>query len=191
MKSAPATAPSSPDDLEVVRAAQSGAAWAQEVLVRRNFGLVRGMAYRLLGSSRELDDVVQEVFVQMLRSLRRVGDPALFRTWLGRVTMNVAISSLRERRRQRRWSELHRSMPLDTLPHASGASPELLGELRAVYRALDQLPEKRRIVLILRRIEELELTEIAAMMNTSLATIKRWLSRADRELAEAMEKGSA
>lgn len=138
---------------------------------------VRRVLARILGMGDELCDALQECFFRAFRSIDAVEDPKALKSWAMRVAVNVALDQLRQRRR-RRWLVLVGS---DTWrePSVPTASNELRAVLRATYRVLDRLPDDERVVFALRRIDGMELADVARVCGVSLATVKRRLSRAE------------
>jgi len=180
---------SRPTDGALVLAAREGDMRAKKALFERYVGVASGQAYRLLGRDQDLDDVVQESFVKAFASLERLLNPQAFASWFASIVTGTAVSIIRRRRLLARLglSRLE-PIPLDSLV-GSTAPPDVAMELRTVYAAIDSLPTRERVVLILRRVEELELDEIARRTGWSLATVKRDLVRATARLTFATEEG--
>lgn len=170
------------DDVALVVAARDGDLQAQEALFRKCAPLVNGLAFRLMGNREDLDDLVQDSFLQAFRSLDRLKNPAAFRSWLSEIVVRMAYNLLRRRRLLARFG-LRTSAPVDVDALISPmAPPEVSCALAATYRVLQGLPAKVRVALVLRRIEGRQLGEVAALMGASLASVKRWLRTADRAL---------
>ena len=180
---------SRPADGALVIAAREGDMRAKKALFERYVGVASGQAYRLLGRDQDLDDVVQESFVKAFASLEKLLNPQAFASWFASIVTGTAVSVIRRRRLLARLglSRLE-PIPLDSLV-GSTAPPDVAMELRTVYAAIDSLPTRERVVLILRRVEELELDEIARRTGWSLATVKRDLVRATARLKFATEEG--
>jgi RNA polymerase sigma-70 factor (ECF subfamily) len=174
----------------LVAAAQRGELRAQEVLVKKYGLMVNGLCFRLLGSREDLDDLVQESFLQAFRSLKTLDKPEAFRGWLSAIVVRTAHNLIRRRRLMSRLGlRATRPVAVEDLI-APGAPLEAMFELGSIYRAVQGLPAKARIALVLRRIEGWQLDEVATLMGASLASVKRWLTDADRVLAaERTERG--
>lgn len=169
-------------DAALVLAARSGQRSAEEALYRRHARMVHGMAFRLMGSKADVDDLAQDAFVEALTNLASLEDPSAFSSWLGSIVVRTASKRLRRYRLMTRFG-LRRSEPidLDALP-LSLAPQDAAAELRLVYAVLEKLPVEERVALVLRRVEGLELKEIAERMELSLATVKRRLVAAETTL---------
>lgn len=174
-------------DEELVTRARGGDRRAKEQLFHRYVRRVSGIVYRLMGHDHDLEDIVQDTFVQAFDKLDKLQDPSAFAPWLLRMTTGTVIDLLRRRSMLRRlglWSK--ESFDLDTL--VSGSAPaEIALELRTVYSLLARFPVDERVVLVLRRVEELTLDEMAEYTGWSVATVKRRLSKAEQRL-DALSK---
>ena len=177
-----------PSDAALVLAARAGEEWAREALFRRYARLALGLAYRILPRDADLDDLVQDSFLAAFQRLDRLSNPQAFQAWLSSIVVRTAGKRLRRRRLQVRLGLL-RSEPLDVEQVLSrGAPPDIATELRAVYGLLDRLSVEERIALVLRRVERLEIPEIAEQMKLSTSTVKRRLSAAEARLERALER---
>jgi RNA polymerase sigma-70 factor (ECF subfamily) len=177
-----ARSPVGPSDAALVVAARAREGWAREALFRRYAPLVNGLAYRLLGRDSDLDDLVQDCFVQALESLERLGDPQAFVAWLQAVVVRTASKRIRRQQLMRRLGLLH-SDPIDvSLLVSREAPPDVAVELRAIYALIDDLPSRVRVPLLLRRVEGHSLDEVAALVGVSLATVKRRVAQGERYL---------
>lgn len=177
-----------PSDAALVLAARAGEEWAREALFRRYVRLALGLAYRLLPRDADLDDLVQDSFFAAFQRLDRLSNPQAFQAWLSSIVVRTAGKRLRRRKLQMRLGLL-RSEPIDVDQVVSrNAPPDVGAELRAVYGLLDQLSVEERIALVLRRVERLEIPEIAEQMKLSTSTVKRRLSAAEARLGRALER---
>ena len=169
-------------DGALVTAALDGDEKAKEALFRRHVGMVSGLALRLLGRDSELEDIVQESFTIAFGSLHKLERPQAFAAWLAAIVTRTTIATIRRRRLLARLG-LVRGEPvqIETLV-APSAPPDIAAELAAVYRLVTTLPLKERVVLVLRRVEELSLQEIVDQTGWSLAAVKRALVRAEGRL---------
>ena len=157
-----------------------------DAVFRRFAPYVARIGARLLGRSDEVDDLVQDVFLDALRGLRALREAGAIRAWLATVTVRRA-----RRRLQRRalWSMLglDRGAELDQIVDGS-ASPEARAETMAVYRALDGVAADARIAWILSVVEGHSLEEIAAICGYSRATAHRRIQTAQAGV-EAVLRG--
>jgi len=169
-----------------VQRAREGDARAFQELFRNHRRDVARLVGRLLGPRPEVEDVVQEVFIQVFRSLPNFRGDARFTTWLHRVTVNVTLMHLRAARsRPRLGNEL-----LDEPAAPEGDSPvdhaARNQRLRALYKILDTLSDKKRAVFILHDLDGVPAAQIAAMVDSPVLTVRTRLFYARREVYAAM-----
>jgi RNA polymerase sigma-70 factor (ECF subfamily) len=187
-----APAPAAMPTGELVVRARAGEVSAQQQLFDRHVQLVAGLVRRLIPDQPDLDDVVQDVFVRALESLPRQRDADAFAGWLRSITVHVVRNRLRRRRLLRRLGLVPRAEAPDderllTLVSPS-APPDVLVELRAVYRVVSRLEPNARTALILRRVEGLTVPEIAEELGCSLSTTKRWIAAAETQLDHELHR---
>ena len=177
-----------PTDAALVGAARAGESWAQETLFRRHARMALGLAHRLLPQDNEVDDLVQDCFVSALKRLSSLDNPQAFAAWLGSIVVRAVGKRLR---RRRLLSRLGLRVPEEIDPDAI-AAPSVPGdvavELRRVYAIVAQLPAQARVALVLRRVDGLEVPEIARRMGVGLSTVKRRLKLAEEILERSRER---
>jgi RNA polymerase sigma-70 factor (ECF subfamily) len=173
------------DDPALVAGVIAGRADAASALYERHVEAIERLVYRLLGPDTELEDVVHDVFLRALESIKRLRDPAALRPWLFGIAIRVVRIRIQRRMRQR-WLKI---MPPESVPEVA-TTPDLgIGEaMKDVYGILQQLPADERIALVLHRVEGLALEEAAANCETSVATFRRRLARAETKFFARAEK---
>ena len=190
--SAPALDPVNEADLiERCRAVDSPGGHAQrsahDEFYHRFRRQVAGNLYRVLGDRNDLDDLVQEVFVIAFRGLDRFRGDARLSTWLYRICVNVALGRIRTRKRRPTaigvldLDAVPADPSLTERPETPDRSLERRRDQERVYRALEQLAPKKRIVLYLHEIEGLDLKEIAYLVESNPVTVRTRLFYARRE----------
>jgi RNA polymerase sigma-70 factor, ECF subfamily len=171
-----------PTDAALVIAARAGEAWAQEALFRRHARMALGLAHRLLPHDQEVDDIVQDCFVSALQRLGSLDNPQAFAAWLGSIVVRMVGKRLRRRRLLARLG-LRAPEEIDADAVAAPSAPgDVAVELRRVYALLTHLPTEARIALVLRRVDGLDVPQIAVKMGLSLSTVKRRLKVAEEYL---------
>lgn len=163
-------------DAELVAAYVAGAEWASRAIWDRFSPFVRRVLARAMGPGQDVEDLVQEAFIRLYRQMPTLRDPSSLRNFLLTIVTRVVQTELRVRW-FRRWLGLVDS---GELPELEAEPPDLEGRaaIERFYVILDGLSPKLRSAFILRHVEGLELTDVAAALSVSLATIKRWLQRA-------------
>lgn len=171
------------EDLALVEQAQAGDRDALGELFVRHSGTVRRLLASVVGPGADLDDLTQDVFVQVHRSLPRFRRESRFGTWLHRVTVNTAISHLR---RLRSGVVPTEPQAIDRLAAGDAADPHRahLGRemVRRLYRILDALTPKRRAAYALFEIEGRSIAEVADILGVPVAVAKSRIWFARREV---------
>jgi RNA polymerase sigma factor (sigma-70 family) len=165
-------------DEHLIRLAANDDEHSFELLVGRYQQAVFNTIYRYTGSSEDVQDLAQEIFLKVWRNAGKFKGKSKFSTWLYRITANHCINYRRKNRR--------RHISLDELT-ASGKMPESLKvqpdweqerRVRLVQKAVDELPERQRLALILAQFEGRSYKEIAEIMKVSLSSVESLIFRA-------------
>jgi RNA polymerase sigma-70 factor (ECF subfamily) len=164
---------------------QGGGALAFDAVFVRYAPYVASVGLRLLGRRDEVDDLVQDVFLEAYRGLRQVRDAGAVKGWLATIAVRQASRRLRRRRLAHHLGWRQTEADYES---AAGreASPEQRLQLARVYRALDQLPVKLRVPWVLRYIEGEPIERIAEACGISRATAHRRISAAHEALRKAV-----
>lgn len=175
----------------------SGIAYDSEELVRANIGWMLALAERLLRDRGLAEDVVQESFVRAFKGLAGFEGRSSLESWLHRITVNTALSKLRQRKRLAEQSidehlpEFDRFDCRIELPWAHLASVDEIIESedtrRQVCETIGELPDAYRLVLQLRDIEEYDTAEVASLLDISESNVKVRLHRARAALKKLLE----
>lgn len=188
----PHAAPQSGDDARTILAIRSGDRAAEERLYRKYAPSVLRTATRLLRSTEDARDVLQDTFLAAFERLTELDDPDAVAGWLRTICVRLVYRRFRRRK-------LLRTIGLDRtdedakleLQAAHDAGPDVRAELSLLDRALDALPSEEKIAWTLRYVEGLSLEEIAQTSGRSLATVKRRISAAESAVARFSETSSS
>lgn len=146
--------------------------------------LVYRVVYRLLRIQEDVDDAVQQTFIEVYKSLPGYEGKSKFTTWLYRIAVNVSIQHLRKRR-----SDTISDFDPEILPSESNKDNlEHLELHKQIETALDAIPIKKRVVVVLHDIEERTMEEIAAILNIPLGTVKSRLFHGRDEMRKKLQK---
>jgi len=170
----------------VVERARAGDEAAFNQLFRVHRDTVTRIIYRVLGPTpeAEVEDVVQDVFIHVFRSLKNFRGDARFTTWLYRLTTNVARMHIRKKRSRPRFAQVE--VPERGDEPESKARPDTATEsgrrVEALYALVQQLSDKKREVLVLHDFEGMPAKQIAEVVEAPVLTIRTRLFYARKEL---------
>ena len=183
-------------DLELVALAQEGQGAAYEVLVRRYSGRIHAIGLSMLREDAAARDIAQETFLSAWRKLHTFREHASFRAWLCRIATNACLMRMRYHRRRPEvplalpapgFSEIgeHERQVVDWSPLADKLmEDEELGQ--RIRAAIEDLPDKYRIVITLADYHQLSMKEIAESLDLSVSNVKTRLHRSRLAVREAM-----
>jgi RNA polymerase sigma-70 factor (ECF subfamily) len=176
-----------PREGALVQAARTGDRSAMRALYDLHVDAVFRLALRLLRVRSDAEDLVQDTFVAAFSNLGGLREDGAFGRWASRICVNRGRSMLR-RRSLLSFVGLETVLDEDTGGGLSspGAPAEVEVELRAIERALTDVPPVHRTAWILRHVEGHELEDVAEICACSLATIKRWLAATDAHLTRKL-----
>jgi RNA polymerase sigma-70 factor (ECF subfamily) len=173
-------------DVALAQAAVLGQAWAQRALWFRFAPMVYSLLRRTLGARQDPEDLLQEVFLRVYCRLDSLENPAALRSFIYSFALRVVSEELRRYRVRSRLAVLfHAGAEAPFTPHVDFEARELLGRIQAV---MDRMQPRHRAVFVLRRFEGMELTQVAASLDVSLATVKRDLGKANAFVARAIQR---
>ena len=176
------------DDEEFLRRLRVGEARAFEEMVIAYQHRVFGVAVRMLGNAAEAEEIAQEVFLRAHRALGNFRGEAKLSTWLYTIASRLCLTRLGSSERSMARQGEESLMRL----HASTGGPDAAleqSELEAaLHRAIAELPDDRRIVVVLRDVEGLSYEEIAAALDLELGTVRSRLHRARMDLKDKLER---
>ena len=172
--------------MELIDSLRRGESQAFETLVLTYQHRIFSIAARMLGDSAEAEEVAQEVFLRVHRSIQDFRGEAKLSTWLYAITSRLCLNRLKSGGRQHRAGEAPLMKIADPHPDA-GAILEASEMETALHRAIAELDEERRIVVVLRDLHGLSYEEIAAALKLELGTVRSRLHRARMEIKERVK----
>ena len=181
-------------DHSVIARCLSGDETGWEDLVRLYTRQVYGLCYRFTGSGSEAQDLTQEVFLRVFRTLRTFrADEGSFATWLTRVTRNLLIDHYRRSRQDRATESIEEQLPMleESGPAAAMRPDRAVAGREAseiLQRTLGRLSPDLREAVILRDLQEMEYREIAQVLGIPEGTVKSRINRGRAELARLLRR---
>src|SRR5262245_13645049 len=185
------------DEGELITRCRASERAAHDELYHRFRRQVAANLYRVLGDRTDLDDLVQEVFVIAFRGLDSFRGDARLSTWLYRICVNVALGRIRSRTRRPPpvggidLDAPNASSSLVDRPETPERALERAQDRARVYRALEKMAPKKRIVLYLHEIEGRDLKDIAYLVDSNPVTVRTRLFYARREFYRAIASDGA
>jgi RNA polymerase sigma-70 factor (ECF subfamily) len=155
-----------------------------EALLVESSRLAFRVAYSVLRHRQDAEDVAQEAFVRAHRRFRQLRERQRFRAWLVRMTWRLALDRQRTDRRRAQRERAHSIVDTTTGPLQQVLSRERGARL---WAAIDALPEKLRIALVLSGIEGYDVSEVATLLEVPQGTVKSRLFLARRRLKEQLQ----
>ena len=176
-------------DTETIQQVLDGNTAMFELLMRRYNERVYRAARSIVRDEQEAEDVMQQAYVNAFTHLRQFTGSAQFSTWLTRIAINEALARVRRQGRYEAFDDDHSTIEPFMSTNAA-PSPErqaFAGELRGLLEeAIDALPDGMREVFVLREVEGLSTSEVAACLGVSEDVVKTRLSRGRASLRQLL-----
>jgi len=170
------------DDATLMARLRDGEPEAFDALVERHRNWTVNMLWKMVGNRDDAEELAQEAFLRVYRARGRYRPEAQFRTWLRRIATNLALNHRRKKRPVRLADGEHASG--NRRPDEVTAGAELVQHL---WRALEALPARQRVALVLTRIEGGSYQEAAGAMNVSVEAVRSLIARARETLRARLE----
>jgi RNA polymerase sigma-70 factor (ECF subfamily) len=175
-------------DVQLMLGVKAGDEVSFELLLRKYRTPLVNFLYRMVHDTATAEDLAQEVFLRVYRARKEYAPSAKFTTWMFRIATNLALNSWRDGKYRRQEVSLDQSqdhgegeMPAMELPDSQPTiEHQLVARDRAavIRRAVDALPEKQRVAVLLHKYQELDYDEIAKVLECSESALKSLLFRA-------------
>jgi RNA polymerase sigma-70 factor, ECF subfamily len=172
-------------ETEAIEKCQQGDMTGLHVLYDLHRSKVLNLSWRILGSQHEAEDALQEVFIKVFDRIDHFRGESAFSTWIYRMTTNYCLDVLRRKK-------ILSFMGFESVPEVQDKKDSEkavnLGFSPVITKALEKLPEKQKICLLMREMDDLSYEDIALALQLSLGTVKSNIHRAKAFLKVALEK---
>jgi len=186
-------------DAELIRKALAGHVEAFNTIVWRWEKSLYNFVLRYIGDRDEGKDICQKTFIRAYHNLNRLRDPEKFSTWLYQIAVNICRDHLKKKKRQRLTSlerlqqdrngkEDYIAIPEPSHQTSPDAAAHNRGVVDIMQRALQEIPEAQRVVIVMKIYQELKFTEIAEILKTSDNTVKSRMYYGLRALRQVFKK---
>ena len=142
-----------------------------------------------LRNEADAEDIAQEVFIQVFRSIQQFKGDSLLSTWIYRIAVTKSLEFIRSKKRKKRFGFIQSLFTAENLPVAEpvdfchpGIQQEQKEEAALLFKMVDELPENQRTAFLLNKVEDLSYREIAAILKTSESAVDSLLQRAKQNL---------
>ena len=180
---------------ELILQLQQGDELAFKKLVDEWQDMVYNTALGIVQNADDADDITQEVFIQVYRSVSSFKGDSKFSTWLYRITLGKALDHEKKKKRKKRFGFVQSLFGGDGAEqvHAiefdhPGVQMEKKERAKELFNALQQIPDNQRIAFTLHKLEGQSYQEIAEIMNTTLYAVESLMSRAKTNLKKELKK---
>ena len=178
----------------LIERAKNGELEAFEALIIDYEQLVYNIVYRLMGNSEDTYDLSQETFIKVYTKINQFDGTSKFSTWLYRIATNTCLDELRRRRGKETFSLDQRiegeegSMHPEQEDKSENIENKIVEKEKAqiIQKALSEVNEKNREVLVLRDIQQLSYDEIAEILKISLGTVKSRIARGRQQVKKIL-----
>ncbi len=183
---------------ELIQGLRNGDELAFKYLVDNYQDRVYNTAIGIVQNAQDAEDVAQEVFIQVYRSIHNFKGESKLSTWLYRIATTRSLDLLRSRKSKKRFGLLQRlfgeeNEPLYELPDFNhpGIALDRKENAARLFRAIAQLPENQKIAFTLHKMEDLSYQEVSEVMKTSVPAVESLMHRAKQNLRKMLEKGDS
>jgi RNA polymerase sigma-70 factor (ECF subfamily) len=183
------------NELELIQQLRAGDELAFKSLVATYQDMVYNTALGIVQNAEDAEDVAQEVFIQVYRSIDQFKGDARLSTWMYRITTTKALDHIRSRKRKKRFAFITSLFgPNDELIHEPvdfqhpGVTLDRKEQAALLFRMIEQLPDNQKVAFTLHKTEGLSYQEIADVMQLSVSAVESLLFRARQNLRKLLEK---
>lgn len=183
------------NEFELIQGLRNGDETAFKYLVDTYQDRVFNTAIGIVQNAEDAEDVAQEVFIQVYRSIHSFKGEAKLSTWLYRIATTRALDQLRSRKSKKRFGFMQRlfgeeNEPLHEIPDFNhpGVALDRKENAAKLFRAIAQLPGNQKTAFTLHKLEDLSYLEISEVMQTSVPAVESLMHRAKQNLRKILEK---
>ncbi len=180
----------------IIQLLRNGDEKSFKLIFEQNHKKVINICYRFVGNREVAEDLTQEVFLEVFRSIKHFRKDSKLSTWIYRIATTRSIDYIRSQKSKKRFAFLTSISDdkevREKLPDTDSPNPEknVTNEetKQILYQAINKLPENQRIAFILSKYDELSYKEIAEILKTSLPAVESLIHRAKKNLGKKLHK---
>jgi len=184
------------NEIELVEKAQTGNVYSFEQLIYKYDKKILCLIISMVGNRDEAEDLYQEVFLRVYKSIRNFRKDSNFYTWIYKIAVNVCVNYRKKKKVNKIFVKVddykddEENRPVEFEDNTQELPSKKIEEEQLktmIKQAVDSLPEKQRIVFYLRHYQEKKIKEIAEIIGCSEGTVKNYLFRASEKLKKALK----
>ena len=186
------------NETDLIEGLRKGDETAFKFLVDTYQDRVFNTAIGIVQNAEDAEDVAQEVFIQVYRSIHSFKGESKLSTWLYRIATTRALDLLRSRKSKKRFGFMQRlfgdnNEPIHEIPDFNhpGVSLDQKENAAKLFKAIAQLPDNQKTAFTLHKLEDLSYQEISEVMKTSIPAVESLMHRAKQNLRKILEKESS
>ena len=186
------------NEFELIQGLRNADETAFKYLVDNYQGRVFNTAIGIVQNAEDAEDVAQEVFIQVYRSIHNFKGESKLSTWLYRIATTRSLDLLRSRKSKKRFGFIQRMFgesnePMHEIPDFNhpGVALDRKENAAKLFKAIAQLPENQKTAFTLHKLEDLSYQEISEVMQASVAAVESLMHRAKQNLRKMLEKESS
>jgi RNA polymerase sigma factor (sigma-70 family) len=183
------------NELELIQRLRDGDEQAFKTLVETYQDMVFNTAIGIVQNEEDAEDIAQEVFIRIFRSIQTFKGESKLSTWIYRITTSCALDMLRSKKSKKRFAFLQRlfgegNEPLHEIPdfYHPGVAMDQKENAAKLFKAINELPENQKVAFTLHKLEDLSYQEISEVMNTSVSAVESLMHRAKQNLKKTLDK---
>jgi RNA polymerase sigma factor (sigma-70 family) len=174
---------------------RNGEDWAFKELVNLFQNKVFNTSLGLLQHIADAEDIAQEVFIQVYRSINSFKEESTLATWVYRITVTKSLDYLRSKKRKKRFDFISSLFTVDNNSHIDavdfnhpGVQLDKKEDAAILFKLIAQLPENQKTAFVLNKVEDLSYSEIAGILNTTVPAVDALLQRAKQNLRKKINQ---
>ncbi len=182
-------------EIELIERLKAGEEAAFKQLVETHQNRVYNTALGIVQNAEDAEDVAQEVFIQVYRSIQSFKGESKLSTWLYRIATTRALDLLRSKKSKKRFGLVQRlfgdnNEPILEIPDFNhpGILLDKKENAAKLFKAIKQLPDNQKAAFVLHKLEEMSYQEVSAVLNTTVPAIESLMHRAKQNLRKILEK---
>lgn len=178
-------------DKDLIEALRQGKRHAYEQLLDDFQDLVFNKCLSFVPNREDAEDIAQEVFVEVFKSIKNFKGEAKLATWIYRITTNKCLEFIRKRNTKKRFAFMQtllgNQQPIDKMNYFTefnhpGVQLERKEQSEYLFRAIDQLPENQKVVFTMHKIDGMSYKEVSAITQKSISSVESLMFRAKKNL---------